>query len=112
MVGGFFGVFVFLMVVLMGAFVSIRMPAAVLDALKKSRGKRVNKQLMDSLILLSNSLRSGMDIVQGFELVSKDMLPPIADEFGLVVKNYQLGTPFEKALDGLSDRVSARSVVT
>ena len=108
MVGGFFGVFVFLMVVLMGAFVSIRMPAAVLDALKKSRGKRVNKQLMDSLILLSNSLRSGMDIVQGFELVSKDMLPPIADEFGLVVKNYQLGTPFEKALDGLSDRVESR----
>ena len=92
----------------MGAFVSIRMPAAVVDALKKSRGKRVNKQLMDSLILLSNSLRSGMDIVQGFELVSKDMLPPIADEFGLVVKNYQLGTPFEKALDGLSDRVESR----
>lgn len=82
----------------MGGVISIRMPAAVLDALKKSRGKRINNQLMDSLILLSNSLRSGMDIVQGFELVSKDMLPPIADEFGLVVKNYQLGTPFEKRL--------------
>lgn len=108
MVGGFGGVFVFLLVVFMGGVVSIRMPAAVLDALKKNRGKRVNAQLMDSLILLSNSLRSGMDIVQGFELVSKDMLPPIADEFGLVVKNYQLGTPFEKALDGLSDRVDSR----
>ncbi|OUO57064.1 type II secretion system F family protein [Candidatus Avelusimicrobium gallicola] len=108
MVGGFTGVFVFLLVVFMGGVVSIRMPTAVLDALKKSRGKRINKQLMDALILLSNSLRSGMDIVQGFELVSKDMLPPIADEFGLVIKNYQLGTPFEKALDGLSDRVESR----
>ena len=100
MVGGFVGVFVFLLVVLAGAVISIRMPAAVLDTLKKSRGRKINAQLMDSLILLSNSLRSGMDIVQGFELVSKDMMPPIADEFGLVVKNYQLGTPFEKALDG------------
>ena len=49
-----------------------------------------------------------MDIVQGFELVSRDMQPPIADEFGLVVKNYQLGTPFEKALDGLTERVESR----
>ena len=26
----------------------------------------------------------------------------------MVVKNYQLGTPFEKALDGLNDRVDSR----
>ena len=108
MAGGFLGVFIFLIVVFMGGFVSIRMPMAVLDMLKKSRGRKINNQLMDSLILLSNSLRSGMDIVQGFEMVSKDMLPPIADEFGLVVKNYQLGTPFEKALDGLTERVDSR----
>ncbi|MBR4591939.1 MAG: type II secretion system F family protein [Elusimicrobiaceae bacterium] len=111
LVGGFLGVFVFLLVVFIGGVIAIRMPAAVLDTLKKSRGRRVNAQLMDSLILLSNSLRSGMDIVQGFELVSKDMLPPIADEFGLVVKNYQLGTPFEKALDGLTDRVDSRMLL-
>ncbi len=108
MAGGFLGVFVFILVLFMGGVISIRMPMAVLDALKKSRGRKVNAQLMDSLILLSNSLRSGMDIVQGFELVSRDMLPPIADEFGLVVKNYQLGTPFEKALDGLTERVDSR----
>ncbi len=108
MTGGFTGVFFFLLIVFIGGVISIRMPMAVLDALKKSRGKRVNKQLMDALILLSNSLRSGMDIVQGFELVARDMLPPISDEFGLVIKNYQLGTPFEKALDGLSERVESR----
>ena len=108
MAGGFLGVFIFLIILFMGGYVSIRMPMAVLDMLKKSRGRKINNQLMDSLILLSNSLRSGMDIVQGFEMVSKDMLPPIADEFGLVVKNYQLGTPFEKALDGLTERVESR----
>ena len=60
----------------------------LLERLKKERGVKINKQLMDALILLSNSLRSGMDIVQGFELVSHDMRPPISDEFGLVIKNY------------------------
>ncbi len=108
MIGGFLGVFVFLAFLALGGVVSIRIPASILDALKKSRGIKVNKQLMDALILLSNSLRSGMDIVQGFEMVSKDLLPPISDEFGLVVKNYQLGTPFEQALDGMVNRVDSR----
>jgi len=106
--GGFLGVFLFLIFVFLGTIVGVRIPEKVLESLKRSRGIRVNQQLMDSLILLSNSLRSGMDIVQGFELVSKDMLPPISDEFGLVVKNYQLGTPFEQALDGLTERVDSR----
>ncbi len=108
MVGGFMGVFVFLAFLAFGGVVSVRVPAAILENLKRSRGVKVNKQLMDALILLSNSLRSGMDIVQGFEMVSKDLLPPIADEFGLVVKNYQLGTPFEQALDGMVARVDSR----
>ncbi|MBO5910574.1 MAG: type II secretion system F family protein [Elusimicrobiaceae bacterium] len=108
MVGGFMGVFVFLAFLAFGAVVSVRVPTAILENLKRSRGVKVNKQLMDALILLSNSLRSGMDIVQGFEMVSKDLLPPIADEFGLVVKNYQLGTPFEQALDGMVARVDSR----
>ena len=107
-IGGFLGVFVFLGFVLMGAVVSVRVPSRILETLKRSRGVKVNKQLMDALILLSNSLRSGMDIVQGFEMVSKDLLPPISDEFGLVVKNYRLGTPFEQALDGMVARVDSR----
>lgn len=107
-IGGFMGVFVFLAFLAMGAVIGIRVPSRILEVLKRNRGIKVNKQLMDALILLSNSLRSGMDIVQGFEMVSKDLLPPISDEFGLVVKNYQLGTPFEQALDGMVARVDSR----
>ena len=106
--GGLVGIFLFGVFTLIGGFISIHVPKVVLEQLKRSRGVKINKQLMDSLILLSNSLRSGMDIVQGFELVSHDMQPPIADEFGLVIKNYQLGTPFEKALEGLDERVESR----
>lgn len=107
-VGGFLGVLIGLILIAVGGSLSVKMPLIVLNALKKSRGRKVNAQLMDSLILLSNSLKSGMDIVQGFELVSHDLQPPIADEFALVVKNYQLGTPFEKALDGMTERIDSR----
>ena len=93
---------------IIGIYVGLHMPSWTLNFLKARRGKKIDAQLMDALILLSNSLKSGMDIVQGFELVSKDLTPPISDEFGLVIKNYQLGTSFEAALAGMEERVSSR----
>ncbi len=106
--GGFFGVFMFCMFFAMGLVIGLKMPGMILDSLKRRRGAKINKQLMDALILLSNSLKSGMDIVQGFERVSSDLLPPISDEFGLVIKNYKLGTPFEKSLENMEERVESR----
>jgi tight adherence protein B len=101
-------VLVFLLFFFLGTAVGFRFPRLVLEVLKKRRGKRIDQQLMDGLILLSNSLKSGMDIVQGFRLVSQDLTPPISEEFGLVLKNYQLGTPFEKALEGMTERIESR----
>ncbi|MDD4004069.1 MAG: type II secretion system F family protein [Elusimicrobiaceae bacterium] len=103
-----FNFLVFIMLTLFGAYLGLRMPATILTHMKERRGHRVDAQLMDALILLSNSLKSGLDIVQGFELVAKDLQPPISDEFGLVIKNYQLGTAFEQALFGMQERVASR----
>lgn len=101
-------IFVFLIMCGMGLFVGLRTPAFVLNFMKEARGKKVDTQLMDALILLSNCLRSGLDIVQGFEMVSKDLIPPISDEFALVIKNYQLGMTFEKALGVMEERVASK----
>ena len=106
--GGFFGVFMFFVFFVAGLYIGLKMPGMILDSLKRRRGEKINKQLMDALILLSNSLKSGMDIVQGFEMVSSDLRPPISDEFGLVIKNYKLGTPFEKSLENMEERVESR----
>ena len=106
--GGFFGVVVFLIFFAFGLNIGLKMPGMILNSLKRRRGEKINKQLMDALILLSNSLKSGMDIVQGFEMVSSDLRPPISDEFGLVIKNYKLGTPFERALEAMEERVESR----
>ncbi len=106
--GGIFGLILFVFFTFIGYKVGTRMPGMLADSLKKRRGIKINGQLMDALILLSNSLKSGMDIVQGFELVSKDLEKPIAEEFGLVIKSYRLGTPFEQALEAMEDRVDSR----
>lgn len=101
-------IFVFAFLVALGFVIGMRMPAFVLNTMKQARGRKIDGQLMDGLILLSNCLRSGLDVVQGFEMVSKDLLPPISDEFGLVIKNYQLGMTFEKALGVMEERVESK----
>jgi tight adherence protein B len=101
-------IFAFIVLSAFGLFVGLRTPAFVLITMKQARGKRIDGQLMDGLILLSNCLRSGLDVVQGFDMVSKDLLPPISDEFALVIKNYQLGMSFEKALGVMEERVDSK----
>jgi len=91
-----------------GFYFGYGLPEKVLQHMKAKRGLKIDGQLMDSLVLMSNCLRSGLDIVQGFEMVSKDSLPPISDEFGLVIKNYQLGMTFEKALGVMEERVDSK----
>jgi len=98
----------FVFLTALGFAVGMRMPAFVLNTMKQARGRKIDAQLMDGLILLSNCLRSGLDVVQGFEMVSKDLLPPISDEFALVIKNYQLGMTFEKALGVMEERVESK----
>lgn len=103
-----FDPFGFILMTAAGAYMGYNAPRWVLNAIRIRRGKKVEEQLMDAMILMSNALKSGLDIVQGFELVSRDLAPPISEEFGLVIKNYQLGTPFEKALLGMEDRIASR----
>lgn len=103
-----FNFFAFIFLSVLGLVIGMRTPAFVLNTMKIARGKKVDTQLMDGLILLSNCLRSGLDIVQGFEMVSKDLIPPISDEFGLVIKNYQLGMSFEKSLGVMEERVDSK----
>jgi tight adherence protein B len=61
-------------------------------------------QLSDAINLLANSLRSGYSLPQSMELLSREMQPPIADEFGRVVREIGLGVPFEQALDNMVRR--------
>jgi len=110
MIGGVFsGSFIaFIFLTATGVYLGLKMPMWVLTSLKRRRGRKIDTQLMDAIILLSNSLKSGLDIVQGFDMVARDLQPPISEEFGLVIKNYQLGTSFERAMEGMEDRVYSR----
>jgi tight adherence protein B len=75
---------------------------------RREQGKRLNRfndQLADMLNLMVNGLRAGYSVMQAMEAVSKEMPPPICDEFRRVVQEMQLGIAMEIALDNLLRRI-------
>jgi tight adherence protein B len=69
------------------------------------RIKNIDNQLVDALVLISNSLKAGYSFLQGLELVAKEAPKPISDEFSRVLKETNLGMNLEDALDGITERV-------
>ncbi len=73
-----------------------------------ARGRRLKafiNQLGDTIQLMVNGIRAGYSILQAMEAVSHEMGPPIADEFGRVVQEVQLGLTLELAMNNMLRRV-------
>ncbi len=80
---------------------------------RSQQGKRLTKfssQLPDMLNLVVNGLRAGYSTMQALEAVSKELPPPISDEFRRVVQEMQLGIPMDKALDNLIRRIPSEDL--
>jgi tight adherence protein B len=80
-------------------------PRWIISWLRARRFREINAQLGEALTLVSSSLRSGLSLPQGVELVVQEMEPPIAEEFAIVIKENRLGLSFDEALGKLAERV-------
>ncbi len=103
-----FDIFGFLIFAGFGIYAGLTLPGWLLRNIRFRRGLQCEAQLMDTMIMMSNGLKSGMDLVKTLELVRADCLPPISEEFGLCLQNYGLGTSLERALEGVEERVQSR----
>ncbi len=83
---------------LIGAGIGALLPRMYVKNQQSKRLTRFNDQLPDMLNLMVNGLRAGFSTLQAMEAVSKELPPPICDEFRRVVQEMQLGIPMEKAL--------------
>jgi tight adherence protein B len=83
------------------------LPKLWLGRRQAGRLKAFNNQLADTIALMSNSLRSGLSLVQSMEMISREGEPPIADEFQRVVREIGLGVGPQEALLHLVRRVAS-----
>ena len=91
--------------VLIGAFIGFMLPRWWLGRRKGGRLNAFNKQLPDTITLIANALRAGSSFLQAIELVVRESRPPISTEFGRVIREVNLGLPFEQALENMVRRV-------
>ncbi len=95
---------------LIGAVIGAFLPGIYVRSQKSKRLTRFNNQLPDMLNLMVNGLRAGYSTLQAMEAVSKELPPPISDEFRRVVQEMQLGIPMEKALSNLIRRIPSEDL--
>lgn len=88
-----------------GAVVGFLLPRYWLRHRQTARLKAFNGQLADTITLIANALRAGSSFLQAVEMVVRETRPPIATEFGRVIREVNLGLAFDQALENMLRRV-------
>jgi tight adherence protein B len=88
-----------------GAIIGFFIPRFWLGQRRNSRLGAFNKQLPDTITLISNALRAGSSFLQAIEMVVREAQPPISVEFSRVVREVNLGLAFDTALENMVRRV-------
>jgi tight adherence protein B len=69
-----------------------------------------NNQLADTVVLMGNSLRSGMSLLQAMDMVAREGNPPISEEFARVTREVGLGISPQDALLHLVRRIRSEDL--
>jgi len=74
------------------------------------RLKALNRQLPDTLSLLSNALKAGLSLPQAMDTVARNTVAPIADELGRVIREMNIGSATERALNNMVRRTGSEDL--
>ena len=95
---------------IVAAFIGFLLPRFWLGRRKSGRLNAFNKNLPDTITLLANGLRAGSSFLQAVELVVRESRPPISTEFSRVIREVNLGLPFEQAMENMVRRVKSEDL--
>ena len=87
------------------AVVGYFIPKFYLKRQQKKRLDSFKQQIVPAIDLIANSLKPCFSLPQGFEMISKEMKPPISQEFEMVMKENRMGVSLEEALNNLAGRI-------
>lgn len=85
-------------------------PSLMAMLAKKHRLKKFQGQFVDSLMILSSSIKAGLSFVQAIEVLCEEMPAPISQEFNLVLKENKMGLSLEESLRRLRKRLPTEEV--
>ena len=95
---------------IIGAVIGFMAPRMYVGRRKKGRVNAFNKQLPDTITLIANALRAGSSFLQAIELVTRESRPPISVEVSRVIREVNLGLPFDDAMENMVRRVRSEDL--
>lgn len=90
-----------------GLFIGYFLPRFWVGRRISGRLGAFNKQLPDTITLVSNSLRAGSSFLQSIELVSRETPAPMGEEMLRVVREVNLGIAMDQALRNMVRRIKS-----
>jgi tight adherence protein B len=88
-----------------GLVAGLVLPQLIVKKLEARQKDKFQKQLVDGILVLSGSLKSGLSLLQAIEVLVEEMPPPISHEFNLVLSEHKVGMTPEEALERLNKRM-------
>ena len=95
---------------LIGLVVSPLIAKAYLNRRITKRRKQFEEQFPEALTLIASSLSAGHTFLRAIQMMNQEAEGPLAEEFGRVVSETELGDPLVDALERMSQRVDVRDV--
>ncbi len=94
-----------LMMFAVGAGIGYWVPRLVIFVFQRRRRDRLNDQLIDGLVTIANGMRAGLNLVQSMRLIETNAEPPISQEFGLMLREFQHGASVDEVMRRASSRI-------
>jgi tight adherence protein B len=95
---------------LLGVLPVLLLPSVRLERSLAARATQVEAQIEPWLNAVANSLRASPSLGEAIAASVSLVPPPMSQEVDVLVKEYELGTPLDLALDNLSDRVPSKTL--
>jgi tight adherence protein B len=81
--------------------VALAVPAYMIRRLKRRRAQHFDEQLPELLLALAGALRAGSGVQSALRHIVAQSPTPLAQEFGLMLREQRMGVSFEQALGSL-----------
>jgi tight adherence protein B len=89
------------------AVVGYNIPKFYLNHRRQSRVDKLNAQLPEALMAISNSLKAGFGLLQALNTAAEQLSHPISTELGRTIHEMNVGSSAEEALLALSERAGS-----
>lgn len=99
-----------LLVALIAGVLGWLAPRMALRTLRRRRIDEIARQLPEATQMLASALRAGFAFQHGIDMVSRQMEPPLADEFTRVMVDLNIGMGVDEAMQNLLTRADSEDM--